>query len=161
MCLTDFKDGRYIHSWLVFSTQLVNCCPHGQRNELYLCTVAPLLYLLSDLLPPSPLPNVQYIVYRQCVPVGGGGGGVEIYCGPYSAVVLHSVSDKIQNLPNCFTTPNKMTNEDDIKGLVSLKFLRPCRQPYHPPSHRTCYCSPDQIINLQNYVQRKKILFSL
>ncbi len=28
-CLTDFKDWRYIHSWFVFSTQLVNCCPHG------------------------------------------------------------------------------------------------------------------------------------
>jgi hypothetical protein len=53
---------------------------------------------------------------------GGSGGGVEMYCGPYSAGVLHSVSDQIQNLPNCF---NKMTSEDDIKGLVSLKFLRP------------------------------------
>jgi hypothetical protein len=38
---------------------------------------------------------------------------------------LHSVSDQIQNLQNCFTTPNKMTNKDDIWGLVSLKFLRP------------------------------------
>ncbi len=27
----DFKDSSYIYSWLVFSTQLVNCCPH----ELY------------------------------------------------------------------------------------------------------------------------------
>jgi hypothetical protein len=35
----------------------------------------------------------------------------------------------MQNLPNYFTTPNKMTSENDIKGLVSLKFLRPwpCR----------------------------------
>jgi hypothetical protein len=32
MCSTDFIDWRYIHSWLVFSTQLVNCCPHGRRN---------------------------------------------------------------------------------------------------------------------------------
>jgi hypothetical protein len=31
----------------------------------------------------------------------------------------------MQNLPNNFTTPNKMTSENDIKGLVSLKFLRP------------------------------------
>ncbi len=38
----------------------------------------------------------------------------------------NSVSDQIQNLPNCFTTPNKMTSEDGIKRLVSLKFLRPC-----------------------------------
>jgi hypothetical protein len=52
-----------------------------------------------------------------------------MYCGPYSAGVLHSVSDQIQNLQNCFTTPNKMTSEDDIKGLVSLKFLRPCIAP--------------------------------
>jgi hypothetical protein len=28
-------------------------------------------------------------------------------------------------LPNCYTTPNKETSEDDIKGMVSLKFLRP------------------------------------
>ncbi len=58
---------------------------------LYLCTVAPLLYLLSDLLPPPPLPNVQYI--QTVCDCGGGGGGVEMYCGPYSAGVLHSVSD--------------------------------------------------------------------
>jgi hypothetical protein len=31
----------------------------------------------------------------------------------------------MQNLPNYFTTPNKMTSENDIKGLVSLKFFRP------------------------------------
>jgi hypothetical protein len=49
----------------------------------------------------------------------------EMYWGPYSAGVLHSVSDQIQDLQNCFTTPNKMTSEDDIMGLVSLKFLRP------------------------------------
>ncbi len=41
--------------------------------SVYLCTVAPLLYLLSDLLPPPPLPNVQYSICRQCVTVGGGG----------------------------------------------------------------------------------------
>jgi hypothetical protein len=51
-----------------------------------------------------------------------------MYCGPYSAGVLHSVSDQIQNLQNCFTTPNKMTSKDDIKGLVSLKFFRPCNR---------------------------------
>jgi hypothetical protein len=70
---------------------------------LYLCTVAPLLYLLSDLLPPSPFTNVKYIqTVCDC-----GGGGVEMYCGPYSAGVLHSVSDQIQNLQNCFTTLTK------------------------------------------------------
>jgi hypothetical protein len=44
---------------------------------------------------------------------------------PPSPLPKLCVSDQIQNLPNCFTTPNKMTSEDDIKGLVSLKFLRP------------------------------------
>jgi hypothetical protein len=76
-----------------------------EGSILYLCTVAPLLYLLSDLLPPPPPPmqcTVVYI-YKQCVTVGD----VEMYCGPYSAGVLHSVSDQIQNLLNCFTTPNK------------------------------------------------------
>jgi hypothetical protein len=28
-CLTDFIHWRYTHSWFVFSTQLVNCEPHG------------------------------------------------------------------------------------------------------------------------------------
>ncbi len=101
--------------------------PMDERTTWYLCTVAPLLYLLSDLLPPLPLPNVQYI--QTVCDCGGvvGGGGVEMYCGPYSTRVLHSVSDQIQNLQKCFTTPNKMTSKDDIKGLVSLKFLRPCK----------------------------------
>ncbi len=76
-CLTDFIDWRYIHSSFVISTQLVSCCPHGRRNYIwYLCTVAPLLYLLSDLLPPPPLPNVQYSIQTVC---DCGGGGVEMY----------------------------------------------------------------------------------
>ena len=74
---------------------------------IYLCTVAPLLYILSDLLPPPPLPNVQNIQTVCDLWRVGEGGGVEMYCGPYSAGVLHSVSDQIQNLQNCFTTPNK------------------------------------------------------
>ncbi len=74
-CLTDFIDWRYIHSWFVFSTQLVNCCPHEEGTILFLCTVAPLLYLLSDLLPPPPLPNVQYIQQTVCDCGGGGVGG--------------------------------------------------------------------------------------
>ncbi len=48
LCLTE----TFTH-WLVFSTQLVNCCPwpHGRRN--YTCVLLP-LYLLSYLLPPFP-----------------------------------------------------------------------------------------------------------
>ncbi len=70
---------------------------------------------------PPPFP--MYSLYRQCATVGWG--GVEMHCRPYSAGVLHSVSDQIQNLQNCFMTPNKMTSKDNIKGFVSLKFLRP------------------------------------
>ncbi len=62
----------------------------------------------------------------QCVAVEGG--GFEYCFGPYSAGILHSVSDQIQNLQNCFTNPNKMTSKDDIEGMVSLKFLRPWGQ---------------------------------
>jgi hypothetical protein len=58
LCLTDFIDWIYLYSWLVFSTQFVNCCPHGRRN--YTCVLLP-LYLLSDL-PPLPKLNVQYIL---------------------------------------------------------------------------------------------------
>ncbi len=36
------------------------------------------------------------------------------WCRPYSAGILHSVSDQMQNLPNYFTTPKKMTSENDI-----------------------------------------------
>jgi hypothetical protein len=43
-----------------------------------------------------------------------------MYCGPYSATY------KIASPPQ-----TKMTNKDDIKGLVSLKFLRPCLSLIH------------------------------
>ncbi len=77
----------------------------GKGTIWYLCTIAPLLYLLSDLLPPPPLPNVQYI--QTVCDCGGWWGDVEMYCGPYSAGVLDPVSDQIQNLQNCFITPHK------------------------------------------------------
>jgi hypothetical protein len=72
-------------------------------KELYLCTVAPPLYLLSDLLPPPPLPDVHYI--ETVCDCRWGVGCVEMYCGPHSAEVSLSVSEQIQNLQNCFTTP--------------------------------------------------------
>ncbi len=116
LCLTDFIGWRCIHSCLVFSTQLVNCCPHGQRN--YICVLLP-LYLLYDL-PPNYM-NSMYSMWLW----GGGGGGVELCCRPYSAGVLHSVSDQIWNLQNCFTTPKQLPVKTT---LVSLKFLRPWLQ---------------------------------
>jgi hypothetical protein len=65
------------------------------------------MYSVSFPLPPFPMYSI-YIIQTVCDCGGGGGvGGVEMYCGPYSAGVLHSVTDQIQNLQNCFTTPNK------------------------------------------------------
>ncbi len=77
-----------------------------QTKEIYLCTVAPLQYLLSDLLPLPPSQRKCTVYTDSCV-AGVAGGGVELYCRPYSAEVLHSVSDQIQNLQNCFITTNK------------------------------------------------------
>jgi hypothetical protein len=53
-CLTDFIDWRYIHP----ACELLP----PWTKELYLCTVAPLLYLLSDLLPPPLFP--MYSIYQ-------------------------------------------------------------------------------------------------
>jgi hypothetical protein len=98
-CLTDFIDWRYIHSWFVYSTQLVNCCSHGQRN--YTCLLLPstvgTFSLTSSPLPPS---QTKCTVYTENVWVWGGVG---MYCGPYFVGVLHSVFDQIQNLQNCQT----------------------------------------------------------
>ncbi len=70
-CLTDFIDWRYIHSWFVFLTQLVNCCPHGRRN--YTCVLLP-LYCTFSLTSPPLLPNVHYL--QTVCDCGGGGGRV-------------------------------------------------------------------------------------
>ncbi len=118
--LPDFIGWRYIHSWLVFSIQLVNCCPMDEGTILVYCCPLPSL-LPSPPLPPSQTNcTVQYIqtVYG-CE--GEGGGGLNCVVDHILQGVLHSVSDQIQNLQNCFTTPNKMSSKDDIKGLVSLK----------------------------------------
>ncbi len=120
LCLTDFLDWRYIHSLVgIFWPSLWTVAPMDEGTIFVYC--CPSIFSLTS--PPSPLPklNVQYIQTDSvCLR-----GGVELCCRPYSAGILHSVSDQIQNQPNCFTTPNKMASEDDMKGLVSLKFLRP------------------------------------
>ncbi len=108
LCLTDFIDLRYSHSWLVFSIQLVDCYPEGRRN--YTCELFP-LSRLSDL-PPLPKLNVQYI---QTVTVGWGGGGVLNCAVDHILQEFYTLfSYQIQNLQNCFTIPNKMTSNDDI-----------------------------------------------
>ncbi len=70
-CLTDFKDWRYIHSWFVFSTQLVNCCPHGRRNYTLLVYCCP--STVPSLWPPSPSPPSQWTLYTDSVWLWGGG----------------------------------------------------------------------------------------
>jgi hypothetical protein len=58
-CLKDFIDWRYVKFMVgIFNVACELFPPCTQ--ELYLCTVAPLFYLLSDL-PPLPKLNVQYI----------------------------------------------------------------------------------------------------
>jgi hypothetical protein len=74
LCLTDFIDWRYIHSLVGIFDPACELFPPWTK-ELYMCTVAPLQYLLSDLLPPSPLPKLN----RQCVSEGGKGEG-ELCC---------------------------------------------------------------------------------
>jgi hypothetical protein len=76
-----------IHSLMVCNFDpACDCCPPWTKELYGTCVLLPL--------------------YER----GGGGGelgGVEMYCGPYSVGVLHSVSDQIQNLQNSFTAPNK------------------------------------------------------
>ncbi len=97
----------------------------------YTCVLLP-LYLLADLFPPYPLPklNVQYI---QTV-CGCGEGGVELYCTVdhilqeiYTLFLTRFRNYKIASPPQ-----TKMASKDDIRGLVSLKFLPPCLLPPIP-----------------------------
>ncbi len=93
-------------------------------KELYgTCVLLP-LYCTFSLWPTPPFP--MYSIYRQCVTVGGGG-----WCWN----VLWTIFGRIFTL--CFwpdSEPTKllhhpktnMTSKDDVKGLVSLKFLCPC-----------------------------------
>ncbi len=118
LCLTDFIDWRYIHSLIGIFDPACELLPPWMK-ELYSCIVAPLSSPWPHPPPPSPS-QTKCTVYTDGGVWGGGGWIV-----PYPAGILHSVSDKIQTLPNCFTTANKMTSEDDSKELVSLKFLRP------------------------------------
>ncbi len=80
--------------------------PPWMKELYHLCTVAPLLYLLSDL-----LPNVQTVC--DC---GGGGCWNVLWAIFWTRFRTYKFSSPPQT---------KMTSKDDIKGLVSLNFLRP------------------------------------
>ena len=89
---------------------------------LYLCTVAPLLYLLSDLLPPPPFPMYSLMfttaVYRQCVTVGGWWGVLKctvdhILQEFYTLFLTRFRTYKIATSPQ-----TKVASKDAIKGIV-------------------------------------------
>ncbi len=125
LCLTDFIDGRDIHLSLVFSTQLVNCCPHGWRTILVYC--CPSTFFLTSPTP-NPLSQTKCTVHRDSVWLwvgGGGGGGLDcvvdyILQEFYTLFLTRLRTYKIASPPR-----TKMTSKDDVWGLVSLKFLRP------------------------------------
>ncbi len=117
---------------LVFSTPPVNCCPST--------------YLLSDL--PHPFPPSQSKRTVHCVAVGGG-EGVELYCRPYYAGFQLPFSDKIQNLQNCYTTPNKNTSVGIGVFIVPSSMASPQPPPFYFPAdpwiferRRSCYSPP-------------------
>jgi hypothetical protein len=127
-CFTDFLDWRYIHSWFVFSTQLVNCCPHGRRNYMVFLYCGP--STVPSLWPPHPSPPSQCTVYTDSVLLWGVVGGCwnilwTIFCRSFTLCFWpDSKPTKLIHHPQ-----TKMTSKDDIKGLVSLKFFRPWFNP--------------------------------
>jgi hypothetical protein len=91
-------------------TILVYCCPS-------------IFSLTSPPPPPLPKLNVQYI-QTKCVSEGGGrlNCAVDHILQEFYTLFL----TRFRTYQNSFTTPNKMTSKDDIKGFVSLKFFHPC-----------------------------------
>ncbi len=95
-------------------------------KELYSCTVLLPLYCTFSMTssPPPPLPNVQYLLtVCDCGEEAGGvwkGTVDHILQEFYTLFLTRFRTYKIASPPQ-----TKMTSKDDIKGLVSLKFLRP------------------------------------
>jgi len=114
LCLTDFIDWRYTHSVVCIFDPPCELLPPWTK-ELYMCTVAP---MVPSLWPPPPSSPSQCTVYADSVWLWGG-GDVELCCRPYSAGVLHSVSDQIQTCKIATPPQTKKTSLDDIKGTVA------------------------------------------
>ncbi len=107
--------GRY------FRFSLWTVAPMDDGTILYLCTVAP----LPSLWPPPPSPpfsNKMYSIYRRGVWLGWGEGllkcTIDRILQEFYLFLTRFRTYKIVSPPQI-----KMT-KDDIKGLVSLKFLR-------------------------------------
>jgi hypothetical protein len=74
----------------------------------------------------------MYSICRQCVTVGGGGAGGILNCTVdhilqefYTLFLTRFRTYKIATPPQ-----TKVISKDDIKGFVSLKFLRLCYKVY-------------------------------
>jgi hypothetical protein len=91
------------------------------------CVLLPLYCTFFLTSSPSPLPNVQFI---QIVCDLWGVVGVlkcEMYCKPYLQEFYILFLTRFKTYKIASPPPQtKMTSKDDMKGLVSLKFLRPC-----------------------------------
>jgi hypothetical protein len=65
--------------------------------------------------------------------MGAGYEGVDLYCRQYSAGVYHSVFDQIQNLQNCYTSPNKNDQLRQHLGIDVFKVPSSMLQTFPPP----------------------------
>jgi hypothetical protein len=103
----------------------------------YLCTVAPLLYLLSDLLPPLPLPKVQFI--QTVYDVGGGVGVLKCTVDHILQEFYTLFLTRFRTYKIALPPQTKLTSKDDIKELVSLSsFVHAFTPP--PPPHKLFWC---------------------
>ncbi len=103
LCWTYFMYWRYIHSWLVYSTQLVKCCPHGQRNYTCILYCCPSTFSLTS--PPSP-PLSILNVHTNSVWLGGEGWGgcwivlLTMFCRSFTLIFWpDSEPTKVLHLP--------------------------------------------------------------
>ncbi len=125
--LTDFAafyrlEISFTHGWY-FRPSLWTVAPMDRGTILAYC--CPSTFSLNP-----PPPQTKSTVYSDsvwlCVCVGGG--GVELCFRPYSAGVLHSVSDQVPNLQNYFTTPNKI---DQLRRHLGIGVFKvPSSMPY-------------------------------
>ncbi len=114
LCLTDFIDWRYIHSLVgIFDPACDLLPPMDEGTILVYC--CPSIFSLTS-------PPIQI---NQTVCVWGGWGvncAVDHILQKFFTLFLTRFRTyQIASLPQ-----TKMTSKDDSKGLVSLKFLRPC-----------------------------------
>ncbi len=114
-----------IHSLMVcIFVPVCELLPPRKKELYFTCVLLPLyctFSLTSFPLPPFPM----YSIYRQCVTVEGGGvlkcTVDHILQGFYTLFLTRFRTYKIATPPQ-----TKMTSKDDIKGFLSLKFLRLC-----------------------------------